>query len=150
MDVQTSLNFLRERELRINLLLENSDLTIQMLIKICLKKLAPMIRKQGFQLGTLSYQPVTNSYFPLPFEMSFSEYDIYMDLKKVSKFTLSLLVAIALDLFAEKILNSNAGHDSYLNSKYFVGFYIYKNMPLYIFSWEEEVEHEKTRYRQIE
>jgi hypothetical protein len=153
MDIYTTFSFDSNREERVEKLLSQSHLTLQELIKLCLKKMAPKILKYSFQKGPLVYQPVTLSYKPMHFHMSDSEYEIYMDLKKISKCTLSLLIAIALDLYAEKI-SLNVSEERIINSypkyKYHVHYFMNKNTPVYIFSWDETVAKEKPRYIQIE
>jgi hypothetical protein len=149
MDILTSLNFDQERYCRIEKLVSNYNGEIEQLIKTCLRKLAPQIRKNRFNTGSLTYQPTTLNYEPLPFTMSNAEYEIYMDLKKISKCSLSLLVAIALDLYAESVIR-NADSDSYIDYTYKMFFNIYKKFPMYIFYWTEEVKGEKPYYHFIE
>jgi hypothetical protein len=149
MTVKTTISFHDVRLVRINRLLETSPLDLQELIKRCLKKIAPKVRKMRFCTGTLEYQPVTKAYETEHFAMSNSEYEIYMDLKKISKCTLSLLIAIALDLYAEKIILTNF-EDSYQTSKYLACKYISNSRPFLIYSWDEEVKDEETYKIQIE
>jgi hypothetical protein len=142
MDIYTTLNILLHRKVYYENILLHSDISLQELIKICLKKLAPILREDGFQNGPIKYQPMTLSYKPLPFSMSNNEYDIYMDLKKISKFSLSYLVAMALDRFAETVLQEKE-LDSYQNTDYFYLLITYKSRPGLVFCWDEIIKKEE-------
>jgi hypothetical protein len=153
MDIFTTLSFLQARLDRINGFLDESELSLEDLIKICLKKLAPKVRDSGFYPGSLTYQPVSLSYKAIHFAMTNAEYEIYMDLKKVSKCTLSLLVAIALDLYSEKIINEfekKQNIDSYQEIKYCIKYNIDEKCPVFIFSWDELIKEERNYHYKIE
>jgi hypothetical protein len=152
MDVYTTISFDKTRLERVKEIVNNTHLDLQEAIKKCLKQLSPKVRKRGFNTGSLTYQPVTLEYEPVHFSMTNAEYEIYMDLKKLSKCTLSLLIAIALDLFLEKIIlekNENI-FDSYQESKYSMWKYVCENTIYLVFSWNEEVKGEENSYYKIE
>jgi hypothetical protein len=148
MNIYTTLSFLDTRLARVKLMVRRK-MRVETLIKACLKRLAPKIRSMEFSVGALTYQPVTFSYETVHFSMSNAEYEIYMDLKRVSKCTLSLLVAIALDLYAERVLADEDFH-SYQNYKYFMCKFVLENESKYIFCWNERDEDKKKLYKLIE
>jgi hypothetical protein len=153
MSIYTTISMDQSRLSRLEKIMEDYNISFNDLVKTCLKKIAPLVRKSGFNTGPLVYQPVNLTYEPVYFSMSYVEYEIYMDLKKVSKCTLSLLIAIAVDLYSDKIAYSNDIDDesnTYRKSNYIARYFIDKKLPVYMFSWGERVEKEEGWYNKIE
>jgi hypothetical protein len=136
---RTSISMYTPRKIRIESMIAGNNLEIQDLIKSCLKILAPKIRKRGFQSNLRKYQDCTYLYKSLHFDVSDAEYAIYLDLQKVSKMCLSKLIAIALDLFAEKVIK-NRILDNYQFTEYKSLYFVYKSRQIYMFFWDELVD----------
>jgi hypothetical protein len=147
--IHTTISMYLPRDIWLAELLAGKHLDKQDLIKICLKKLAKQIRKEGFQDGARKYQPITYAYDTQHFTMTDDEYCIYADLQKVAKLCFSKLIALALDLYAEKVLEEKIV-DSYQHTKYLECFLVYKNFPCYVFTWDEYIESEEVPILKLE
>jgi hypothetical protein len=149
MNIHTTISMHLDRKIWIEEMLVTLQLDFEDLIKICLKLLAPEIRKQGFKNGSRKYQKTSYLYEAMHFSMTNTEYSIYADLQKVSKCCFSKLVAMALDMFAEQVL-TNGIVDSYQETQYINTYITYKNIQYYVFCWKEFADSEENQHPLIE
>jgi hypothetical protein len=134
--LKTTINFTSERFSNLLDFAESSGIAYKKLIKIYLEQFVIHFTKTEFEETTLRYQEENKDWKKVHFSMSREEYDVYFDCKKVSRMSFSLIVAIAIDTYADDILNAHL-EDSYPLTTYTKICLLENNYPIYLFCWKK-------------
>jgi hypothetical protein len=132
--IRTTIHFDVSRLGKMKDLSRKYGFTLEELIKWCVMRYAKKIHEMDFGEHALKYQKRDSGWKGEHFSMTDSEYDLYKDLMKHSRCCFSLLVALALEEFAELYLELE-GVDSYPIIHYSKNIIFQNNYPIYIFSW---------------
>jgi hypothetical protein len=134
--IRTTVNFLQSRIDYLKLKALEHEIPYKTLMKLCIDMYIAKSDKANFKESSLAYQPDGESFQKVHVSMLPAEYDVYFDLKKVSRISFSLIVALAIDTYLETVLSQNQEF-SYPVTVY-TKLCISKNkMPIYVFSWSE-------------
>jgi hypothetical protein len=129
---ETTISFEINRYTRAALTAQRLGMPLTDLIKICLKKMSKLIQSNEFQEGLRKYQDDAPEWTNEHFFITEDEYDTYLDLQKHSRCCFSLLVALAIDFFAESVIPEN-NLDSYPKITYYKEYMVKNNYPIYVF-----------------
>jgi hypothetical protein len=132
--IKTTVNLRLERFQFVSLLAKQYGIQLQKLIKLCVDRYSAKIRSSEFQSGARKYQPRGGIWHTEHLELTEMEYGMYLDLQHHSKCCLSLIVALALDEFAEIVL-SDEEKNSYLDKAYVQYYTVNNNYPIYVNCW---------------
>jgi c-di-AMP phosphodiesterase-like protein len=133
-DIETTINFQYWRYFVMLKVAESYNMPLQTLIKRCLSILAYEIKKGNFKNGARKYQESCSFWHTEHIYLSDEEYDVYNDLQKQSKCCFSLLVAIALDEYAEKLFEYSEANSYRINS-YTKNSIVQNNYQIYVYCW---------------
>ncbi len=120
-----------------------SGKSTNILVTHCLKKLLPKLKRDFYRFSTMRYQPPAADWEHLPFSANSRDFERFLSYKVRFKLSFSFLVAIALDLFLNEVIeettnpnpeNHSHSYNSYL---FFVDIFIYKNEFLIIYHEKE-------------
>jgi hypothetical protein len=150
--IHTTINIEYNRYLKMIEAAERYGITVENLIKLTLQVIAPKIRKGGFLTGARKYQAKAGKWKKEHFYMEDSEYDIYLDFQKYSRFCLSLIVSIAFDRYGHSLLTlkNSLAQDSYQLNGYLKAHIEYKNYPAYITCWVISEKNEQNEVKKLE
>jgi hypothetical protein len=136
MKFETTVNMMWERWEWLAALAQNSGMDYRELVRLSLLCWANAARKGKFRDRTLEYQGRALKWKKVHYNPSCHEYDVFLDLKKVLRFSFSYMVAMALDEYAEKIINGEITV-SYQLEGYSKICLMENNYPIYIFCWKK-------------
>jgi hypothetical protein len=148
--VQTTINVELNRYLIMVSLARERGISLSRLIRDSLNLLADDIQKGDFEESPRKRQAPAEDWTLLHFTMSKSEYDAFLDLQKHAMCFFSLLVAIAIDNYAEKIPVGGFPTDSYRLHSFKKSFIVYNNYPVYFFCWEKMPKKKKNKEIKLE
>jgi hypothetical protein len=132
--IRTTINFVQSR---LDLVIETAkinDISYKDLISRCINLYIQHWENDSFCESALKYQDDHPEWRKVHFKMSPEEYDVYFDLKKVSRCSFSLIVATAIDLYLE-IAVGKYQEFSYPVDTYEKLCILVEKRPIYLFSW---------------
>jgi hypothetical protein len=138
----STINFVTQRLDYLKEQAQNHDIPYKKLIKLCIVKYIENFKKNSFKNHALKYQEDSTDWTKVHFKMLPDEYDVYFDLKKVSRCSFSLIVAIAIDTYLDSVLNGNQEF-SYPITEYIKICINENNYPIYVFCWKKTEKYEK-------
>ncbi len=134
--IHTTINFLQSRIDYVKEKSRESGITYKKLIKLCIDLFISQWDKRSFNESALKYQPDDDLWQKVHFAMTPGEYDVYFDVKKVSRCSFSLIVALAIDHCLESVLNGDQEF-SYPTIAYSKICILHNNFPIYVLCWEK-------------
>jgi hypothetical protein len=134
MILETTVNFEAERLENLKLKCEEKGVAVSLVIKMAVKMFLDSMKKDEYKWSTVKYQKESLRWKKFHIKLKPYEYDTYMDAKKITRFSFSLIVAIAIDNFSEIILN-NEDVESYPLWGYGKYCIVDDNCTYYVFSW---------------
>jgi hypothetical protein len=134
--INTTINFMTWRLDWVVDAAGESGIAYKELIGRCLERFAANFEKDAFADCALKYQEDHDDWKKVHFSLSPDEYDVFFDIKKVSRFSFSLIVAMAVDLYLESVIIQDQS-DSYPLGIYTKLCIFDENRPIYIFSWKK-------------
>jgi hypothetical protein len=140
--INTTINFMEER---LELVFDTSKkygISYKKIIKRCIDCFIIDFNKKGFKESALKYQEDHNKWKKVHFAMLPHEYDVYFDLKKVSRCSFSLIVAMAIDMYLHSVVNQYQ-ENSYPTDTYEKLCILEGNYPIYLFTWKKTEKTEK-------
>jgi hypothetical protein len=115
---------------------KEKDLSVAFVIKKSVKLYLDVMKKDDFKGTTLTYQPKGPTYKKFHIKLKSFEYDVYSDAKKVSRLSFSHIVGIALERYADLVINGGDTEvDTYPLYAYTKYCMIDDNCTYYAFSW---------------
>jgi hypothetical protein len=132
--LRTTINFEYGRVECLKERCEAKSVSVASVVKKAVKLYLDSMKKDQFTWNTVSYQKKALKWKKFHITLKAFEYDTYLDARKVSRFCFSLLVAKAVDEFADTILNSR-GEDSYPLHGYTKNCIVKDNCTFYTFTW---------------
>jgi hypothetical protein len=132
--LRTSINISKDRLEKIKLKASEKNFSYSDLIHLCLEHLIPNLKKDEFNDCTIIYQERYQNWVNAHITLNSNQYDIYYDIKKITRLSFSYLVAMAIDLYAETILNDSI-ENRFVIHQYYKKFIGDEKLPMYIFYW---------------
>jgi predicted DNA-binding protein len=140
--IKTTINFLKERIDQVYEASKSSGIPYKQIIRLCIEQYIAQMKKDTFEEHALHYQQDGSAWKKVHFSMKPEEYDIYLDCKKVSRCSFSLLVAIAIDTYLQSVINNELDYSYHVDtySKFCIN---EEKHPIYLFSWSKTDKTEK-------
>jgi hypothetical protein len=140
--IKTTVNFLESRLDAVFEAANVSGIEYKVLIKRCVACFVDDFEKGDFAENALKYQPDADNWKKVHVKMSPDEYDIYFDCKKVLRWSFSLIVAVAIDMYLDSIVNGYQDY-SYHADTYTKFCMEEEKIPIYVFSWGKSMKLEE-------
>jgi hypothetical protein len=134
MILKTTINVEESILKELNKKCKEKGVSVSGVIKKSVKKYLDSMKKDDFKWHTLTYQKDGPKYKKFHISLLAFEYDSYSDAKKVSRLSFSLIVAIALEKYADLVLYGDLG-DTYKLWGYTKHCIVVNNCTYYTFSW---------------
>jgi hypothetical protein len=132
--MRTTINFESTRLSNLKDKCDNAGLPVQAVIKKAVKLYIDSANFKKPPWHTISYQEEAGEYVKFHFTMLPHEYDTYLDIKKLHRLSFSYIVALALDMFLEQILNGDVvqSYPVYGYGKFCI---VKEDCTFWVFSW---------------
>jgi hypothetical protein len=132
--LRTTVNIEKSRLDKLNNAVNEYGISKVLLIHLVVEKYVEYANKSDFHETTIQYQKKGFEYHKVHFELEPESYDVFFDLKKVLRCSFSLIVALAIDMFLETIMEPDS-KNSYPEFHVEKNCIVENNFTKYMFMW---------------